>query len=107
MTPDEALRRIAFPLEWRRASPYRVRAFHTAADASRGLPPGPVDAAQAELLRGVGPVTAEVIAQASTGAVPNYLARLQAETEPGAQAGWQLAVASTGDCHLHSDWTDG
>ncbi|MGW6940290.1 hypothetical protein ACWGF3_15035 [Streptomyces xanthophaeus] len=56
MTPDEALRRIAFPLEWRRASPYRVRAFHTAADASRGLPPGPVDAAQAELLRGVGPV---------------------------------------------------
>ncbi|MGW6940291.1 hypothetical protein ACWGF3_15040 [Streptomyces xanthophaeus] len=48
-----------------------------------------------------------MIAQASTGPVPNYLARLQSETEPGAQAGWQLAVASTGDCHLHSDWTDG
>lgn len=25
MTPDEALRRIAFLLEWRGASPYRVR----------------------------------------------------------------------------------
>ncbi|GAA0300320.1 PHP domain-containing protein [Streptomyces polychromogenes] len=107
MTPDEALRQIAFLLEWRGASPYRVRAFHTAADAVRGLPPGPVDAASAVRLRGVGPVTAEVIAQASTGAVPAYLARLRAETGPQAHAGWALAAASTGDCHLHSDWSDG
>ncbi|MFD8415171.1 PHP domain-containing protein [Streptomyces sp. NPDC059650] len=107
MTPDEALRRIAFLLEWRGASPYRVRAFHTAADAVRDLPPGPVDAAQAGRLRGVGPVTAEVISQASTGSVPRYLARLQAEADPAARAGWALAAASTGDCHLHSDWSDG
>ncbi|MFJ8209808.1 PHP domain-containing protein [Streptomyces sp. NPDC096033] len=107
MTPDEALRRIAFLLEWRGASPYRVRAFHTAADAVRDLPPGPVDAAEAARLRGVGPVTAEVVSQASTGQVPRYLARLQAETGPAARAGWDLAAASTGDCHLHSDWSDG
>ncbi|WP_030317837.1 PHP domain-containing protein [Streptomyces flavochromogenes] len=107
MTPDEALRRIAFLLEWRGASPYRVRAFHTAADAVRDLPPGPVDAARAIHLRGVGPVTADVISQASTGAVPDYLARLQDETGPDARAGWDLAAASTGDCHLHSDWSDG
>ncbi|MFD6111148.1 PHP domain-containing protein [Streptomyces yangpuensis] len=107
MTPDEALRRIAFLLEWRGASPYRVRAFHTAADAVRHLPPGPVDAAQAGQLHGVGPVTAEVIAQASTGAVPGYLARLQAEADPQARAGWDLTAGSTGDCHLHSDWSDG
>ncbi|RSS44442.1 PHP domain-containing protein [Streptomyces sp. WAC07061] len=107
MTPDEALRRIAFLLEWRGASPYRVRAFHTAADAVRGLEPGPVDAARAGRLRGVGPVTAEVIAQASAGAVPRYLARLEAEAGPDARAGWDLAAASTGDCHLHSDWSDG
>ncbi|MFB6477425.1 PHP domain-containing protein [Streptomyces virginiae] len=107
MNPDEALRRIAFLLEWRGASPYRVRAFHTAADAVRYLPPGPVDAAQAGALRGVGPVTAEVIAQASAGEVPRYLARLQTDAEPEALAGWDLAAASTGDCHLHSDWSDG
>ncbi|MFD5421237.1 PHP domain-containing protein [Streptomyces sp. NPDC127069] len=107
MTPDEALRRIAFLLEWRGASPYRVRAFHTAADAVRDLPAGPVDAAEAARLRGVGPVTAEVISQASTGQVPRYLARLQDEAGPAARAGWDLAAASTGDCHLHSDWSDG
>ncbi|MEV4937262.1 hypothetical protein [Streptomyces zaomyceticus] len=107
MTPDEALRRIAFLLEWRGASPYRVRAFHTAAGALRDLSPGPVDAARAARLRGVGPVTAEVISQASTGAVPDYLAHLQAEADGAARAGWDLAAASTGDCHLHSDWSDG
>lgn len=48
-----------------------------------------------------------MIAQASSGAVPSYLARLQAEADPGALAGWDLAAASTGDCHLHSDWSDG
>ncbi|MFE9040635.1 PHP domain-containing protein [Streptomyces sp. NPDC012421] len=107
MTPDAALHRIAFLLEWRGAAPYRVRAFHTAADAVRDLPPGPVDAAEARRLRGVGPVTAEVIAQASAGAMPSYLARLDAEAGPAARAGWALAAASTGDCHLHSDWSDG
>jgi putative hydrolase len=107
MDAVEALRRIAFLLEWRSASPYRVRAFHTAADAIGVLPPGPIDAEQAVQLRGVGPVTAEVIVQASTGAVPDYLARLKAETGPAAEAAWDLAAASKGDCHVHSDWSDG
>ncbi|MER7583729.1 PHP domain-containing protein [Kitasatospora sp. NPDC097691] len=107
MHPTEALRRIAFLLEWTDASPYRVRAFHTAADAVGDLPPGPVDAARARRLPGVGPVTSEVIAQASTGAIPPYLARLEAAAGPDATAGWQLLASARGDCHLHSDWSDG
>jgi putative hydrolase len=107
MDPVEALRQIAFLLEWRGASSYRVRAFHTAADAIRGLPPGPVDAADATQLRGVGPVTAEVVAQASRGAVPDYLARLAQQGGPAAATAWDMAVTSKGDCHLHSDWSDG
>ncbi|WP_206310681.1 hypothetical protein [Streptomyces sp. A1547] len=96
--------RAAGLLEWRGASPYRVRACRTAADTVGDLPPGPVDAAEARQLRGVGPVSAEVISQASTGAVPRYLARLEAKADPDARSGWHLAA---GDCHLHSDWSDG
>lgn len=105
--PVEALRQIAFLLEWRGASSYRVRAFHTAAEAVRALPPGPVDLDEARRLRGVGPVTGEVIAQASTGAVPDYLARLDDEAGSAGRSAWDLALASRGDCHLHSDWSDG
>ncbi|MFD5461911.1 PHP domain-containing protein [Kitasatospora sp. NPDC127059] len=107
MEPDGALRRIAFLLEWEGASPYRVRAFHTAADAVRDLPPGPVDAARARRLPGVGPVTAEVIAQASAGELPGYLARLEQTAGAAARAGWDLVAEVRGDCHLHSDWSDG
>ncbi|GAA2822672.1 PHP domain-containing protein [Kitasatospora sp. CM 4170] len=107
MDPVEALRRIAFLLEWNGASPYRVRAFHTAADAARRLPPGPVSAARAQGLRGVGPVTAAVIAEASADRTPAYLADLEAAAGPAGQAGWELAAVAQGDCHLHSDWSDG
>ncbi|MGW6912992.1 PHP domain-containing protein [Kitasatospora sp. NPDC054939] len=103
------MRRIAALLAWREASPYRVRAFRTAARSARALSPGPIDTATAQRLPGVGPVTAEVIVEASHGRMPGYLARLEAEAtgEPLVRMAQELHAATVGDCHLHSDWSDG
>ncbi|GFH34552.1 PHP domain-containing protein [Streptomyces pacificus] len=61
-------------------------------------------------MRGLGPKTTQVVREALAGRIPAYLRRL--EEEAGAQAqgnvpGARLRAALRGDCHLHSDWSDG
>jgi putative hydrolase len=48
-----------------------------------------------------------VIAEAAAGRVPGYLADLEERARPLAQGGERLRAALRGDCHLHSDWSDG
>ncbi|MFD0345187.1 PHP domain-containing protein [Kitasatospora aburaviensis] len=48
-----------------------------------------------------------MIAEASADRTPAYLADLEAAAGPAGQAGWELAAVAQGDCHLHSDWSDG
>jgi len=107
--PVQALRQIAFQLERAGAPTYRVRAFRRAAQVVAGFAPGELDQrleAQALIaLPGIGPVTAEVIAQAAAGRRPDYLTRLLDEAPPSVPAG--LRAALRGDCHTHSDWSDG
>jgi putative hydrolase len=107
--PLQALRQIAFELERGGAPTYRVQAFRRAAAVLAALPAGElelrVQAGTLQALKGIGDTTAQVVTEAARGAVPAYLARLLAEQPPSVSDG--LRTALRGDCHTHSDWSDG
>ncbi|MCW2668302.1 MAG: histidinol phosphatase [Frankiales bacterium] len=110
--PAEDLRAIAFALERALEPSYRVQAFRKAAKLVDGLERADLEAralaGTLEELPGIGKVTALVIGESLRGEEPNYLRRVSdLDGVPVAEGAHQLRAALRGDCHVHSDWSDG
>jgi putative hydrolase len=112
MDPIDALNEIAYLLERALASSYKTKAFRAAAVTLGTIP---ADEREQQLAdgrlaktKGIGDTTFEVIREAMSGRVPDYLADLRERTGgPLVAAGDGVRTKLRGDLHSHSDWSDG
>jgi putative hydrolase len=110
--PIADLRRIAFLLEAAQEPSYRVRAFRGAAATVAELGAEQVallaESGGLRELPGIGEVTERTILESLRGEEPVYLRRLEStEGTPLAEGAALLREAVRGDCHAHTEASDG
>lgn len=110
--PIADLRRIAFLLEAAQEPSYRVRAFRGAAATLAELGAEQVsllaESGGLRELPGIGEVTERTILESLRGEEPVYLRRLEStEGTPLAEGAARLREALRGDCHAHTEASDG
>jgi putative hydrolase len=111
MDPLDALQRIVYLLDRGLQPAQKAKAFQKAADVIAALPDGELERRVKTNtlldLPGIGKSTGKVIVQSLRGEMPDYLAKLEATTEIPVGEGAALRAALRGDCHTHSNWSDG
>jgi putative hydrolase len=110
--PVADLRHIAFLLERNLESTYRVRAYRGAANALEELGTDEIERRVADgtltKIKGVGDKTAQAVTESLRGDEPAALSKLlQIEPKPLPPKVAALRELLRGDCHSHSDWSDG
>jgi putative hydrolase len=110
--PTADLRQIALLMERAGQPTFKIRAFRAAAATLDDLTAEQIDdhvaAGTLRTLTGIGKSIAQVVADSVRGAVPARLAKLETtEPAPLGHAAAAIRAALRGDCHAHSDWSDG
>ena len=110
--PIADLKRIGFLLEAAQEPSYRVRAFRSAAATLARIGPDELTSRAANgglrEMPGVGEVTERTILESLRGEEPVYLRRLEAtEGRPLAEGAAKLRAVLRGDCHAHTEASDG
>ncbi|NNG34460.1 PHP domain-containing protein [Nakamurella aerolata] len=111
MDPIEALLRVSYLSDRGRLDKRKSEAFLKAAKVLQALPPDElsqrIDNGTITFLPGIGPSTAAVIQQAAAGKTPDRIVALEAETQVPLGDGADLRARLQGDCHSHTEASDG
>jgi putative hydrolase len=111
VTPLAALERVVHCLDRAHDTGFKAKAFVRALDVVRSTPMDELHqrhlAGTLTELTGIGDSSARVIGEAFSGST-DYLDALDAKTQvPISADGARYRAALRGDCHLHSQWSDG